>query len=225
MSDTSNYPAALDTFDPVPATLAGPNPPHSAMHRKLERIARVIEATLGLNPQGTYTSVRERLDAIASQIVTITSSGWVETTRIANRAVTEPKLADGSVSNRAVVSMDMAKLTGSTIPQTVIVTGSVTGTDYLRTGTGTGNPFWKVHRLGGTLAAGAATVPHDIFSAHTRVIAAQAFYRGDSGEAVRIDGAGAVKVDGTNFIINAGSVIGNRPWRGSIVYTSDTASW
>ncbi len=59
----SVYPGALDTFDPVPATLAGPVT-HEELHEQLVNALAAVQSELGTDPAGAYATVKARLDAI-----------------------------------------------------------------------------------------------------------------------------------------------------------------
>ncbi len=58
----SSYPGALDTFDPVPATLAGPVT-HEELHEQLVNALAAVQSELGTDPAGAYATVKARLDA------------------------------------------------------------------------------------------------------------------------------------------------------------------
>ncbi len=59
------YPTAYDNLsNPTPTTNQDdPGFEHSTQHGNANDILEALEAVLGLNPQGTYTTVRARLDA------------------------------------------------------------------------------------------------------------------------------------------------------------------
>lgn len=62
----SSYPGGLDTLvnpDPTDQTNAGDG--HAAQHADANDAIEAIQATLGVDPAGSYTTVVERLDDIA----------------------------------------------------------------------------------------------------------------------------------------------------------------
>lgn len=57
---TTNYPGGYDSF-PTPGTNLD-DPPHDELHIDVQDAVEAIQAELGLNPRGSYASVRARLD-------------------------------------------------------------------------------------------------------------------------------------------------------------------
>lgn len=60
----SPYPGAYHQFINPGPTLDSPS--HADIHSDVARALAITQFVLGLNPEGTYNSVRERLDALAS---------------------------------------------------------------------------------------------------------------------------------------------------------------
>lgn len=65
---SSVYPGALDSFsNPIPGgpgvgTQMTASPTHAQQHAAVNNAILAVQSTLGLNPQGDYDTVAERLD-------------------------------------------------------------------------------------------------------------------------------------------------------------------
>lgn len=92
---------------------------------------------------------------------------------------------------------------------------------YLRAGRGSGNPAFQVARFTGTLdGGGAATVPDGLPTGYARVLTVQAFYRGNSNEAIPLN---VDFVNSGNFQISGG--IPGRQYRATLIYSQDNSGW
>jgi hypothetical protein len=92
---------------------------------------------------------------------------------------------------------------------------------YLRSGRGGNNPFFQLARFTGTLdGSGNATVNDGLGNGNTRVISVQAFYRGNSSEALPLN---IDAVTGSTIQISGG--IPGRQYRATIMYSLDAAGW
>lgn len=69
----SAYPGAFHAFPAPGVTLD--TPAHSDIHADMATAVTIMQFVLGINPEGTHNSVRERLDALASG--TGTGGRWV----------------------------------------------------------------------------------------------------------------------------------------------------
>lgn len=58
---TTNYPGGYDSFDDPGTNLD--NPPHDQLHIDLNDAVEAVQAELGLNPRGSFSTVRARLEA------------------------------------------------------------------------------------------------------------------------------------------------------------------
>lgn len=92
---------------------------------------------------------------------------------------------------------------------------------YVRAGRGGSNPAFQVARFTGTLdGSGNASISTGLANSNTRVLSVDAFYRGNSNEAMTLNidavTGGAIQISGG---------IPGRQYRVSIVYSSDTAGW
>lgn len=78
----SDYPGAVDTFDAIPATLAGP-PTHELLHEEVHNALVAIQTELGTTPSGSAATVAARLDAAGAGDVayaeTTTTTGSITT--------------------------------------------------------------------------------------------------------------------------------------------------
>lgn len=90
MPGSSAYPASLDNFAAASPTNLGDNDTtgrtHSERHDDMEAAVEAVQAELGTDPAGASATVKARFDAIEA-------NSWVTTARIADDAVTSPKLA------------------------------------------------------------------------------------------------------------------------------------
>ncbi|MEO5627855.1 MAG: hypothetical protein ABIQ89_03125 [Candidatus Saccharimonadales bacterium] len=92
---------------------------------------------------------------------------------------------------------------------------------FLRAGRGGNSPLFQVLRFTGTLdGGGASTVNNGLPNGNAQVLTIQAFYRGNSNEALPLN---IEYVNGGNFRISGG--IPGRQFRASMVYSQDTAGW
>lgn len=83
----SSYPGALDSFsNPTPTTLrdAAGGLAHDVQHANANDAIEAIQTTLGVDPQGTFTDVAERLDSIPDpsaaadgDVLTVDTGAWV----------------------------------------------------------------------------------------------------------------------------------------------------
>jgi hypothetical protein len=69
---TTSYPGSLDSFvNPTSTdTLSSSTVPHAAQHDNANDAIAAVESTLGVNPQGSYSTVAARLAASTGSIVT-----------------------------------------------------------------------------------------------------------------------------------------------------------
>jgi hypothetical protein len=92
---------------------------------------------------------------------------------------------------------------------------------YLRAGRSASSPAFQVGRYTGTLdGGGSATVGDGLATGSSRVLTIQAFYRGNSNEAIPLN---VDFVNGGNFQISGG--IPGRQYRATMVYSQDNAGW
>ena len=92
---------------------------------------------------------------------------------------------------------------------------------YLRAGRGGSNPYFQIARFTGTLdGSGNATVSDGLPTGYNRVLSIQAFYRGNSNEALPLN---VDFVNSGNFQISGG--IPGRQFRAAMIYSSDGAGW
>lgn len=92
---------------------------------------------------------------------------------------------------------------------------------YLRAGRGGSNPTFQVARFTGTLdGSGEASVSTGLGTGNTRGLSVQAFYRGNSNEALPLN---VDAINGNSVMISGG--IPGRQYRVSIIYSSDSAGW
>lgn len=107
-------------------------------------------------------------------------------------------------------------------PGAVIAIGSSIEADgYIRAGRGGNNPGFQVSRYTGTLdGSGGATVGSGLSAGNSRVLTADAWYRGNSNEAMPMS---VDYVGGGDFRISGG--IPGRQYRASLIYSQDNAGW
>ena len=71
MAGVTAYPGALDNFSEVSPTNLGDSDStgrtHSERHDDVEAAVEAVETELGVNPSGSYSTVRARLDYLAAQ--------------------------------------------------------------------------------------------------------------------------------------------------------------
>lgn len=92
---------------------------------------------------------------------------------------------------------------------------------YLRAGRGANNPPFQVARFTGTLdGSGSASVSDGLPTGYARVLLVQAFYRGNSNEALPLN---VDYVNSGNFLISGG--IPGRQYRATLMYSQDNAGW
>ncbi len=92
---------------------------------------------------------------------------------------------------------------------------------YLRAGRGGSNPSFQIGRFAGTLdGSGSATVADGLPNGYSRVLTVQAFYRGNSSEALPLN---IDYVNGGSFQISGG--IPGRQYRATIIYSQDAFGW
>lgn len=90
MPGSSTYPGTLDNFAAAsPTNLADSDATgrtHSERHDDVEAAMEAVQAELGTDPAGASATVKARFDVIEA-------NSWVSTARIADNAVTTPKLS------------------------------------------------------------------------------------------------------------------------------------
>lgn len=92
---------------------------------------------------------------------------------------------------------------------------------YLRAGRGANSPFFQVARFTGTLdGSGTALVSDGLSTGYARVLLVQAFYKGNSSEAIPMN---VDFVNSGNFQISGG--IPGRAYRATLFYSQDNAGW
>ncbi len=92
---------------------------------------------------------------------------------------------------------------------------------YLRAGRGANSPFFQLARFTGTLdGAGVALVTDGLSTGYARVLLVQAFYKGNSSEAIPMN---VDFVNSGNFQISGG--IPGRAYRATLFYSQDNAGW
>jgi hypothetical protein len=92
---------------------------------------------------------------------------------------------------------------------------------YLRGGRASSNPDFQVMRFTGTLdGSGSATINDGLGNGQSRVLNVDAFYKGNSNEAVSLN---VDSVNNSSVQISGG--IPGRQYRVSIIYSSDGAGW
>jgi hypothetical protein len=69
----SNYPAQIDTSQSLPTVVDGQTPVRGALFNKLRDAVIAIESELGVKPSSIYSTVKNRLDVIDTNITTISS--------------------------------------------------------------------------------------------------------------------------------------------------------
>lgn len=104
-------------------------------------------------------------------------------------------------------------------PGTITAVGANLQTDgYLRAGTTSANPAWKVERLTGTISSTDMDVPHGI-GASNRILMVAAYYLDSGGNAQSVSGYF------NNTYIHLTNGIVGRPYRITVMYSSDGAGW
>jgi len=92
---------------------------------------------------------------------------------------------------------------------------------YVRAGRGGSNPAFQIARFTGSLdGSGNASISTGLANSNTRSLSVQAFYKGNSSEALPLN------IDAvTGGVIQISGGIPGRQYRASIMYSSDTAGW
>lgn len=100
----SSYPGALDSLTNPVGTDALTSPAHASQHANANDAIEAIEATLGVNPQGAYATVKDRLavvDLAAGSAATSAAAAAVSASSAAGAAVDA-----GAAANSAVTALD-----------------------------------------------------------------------------------------------------------------------
>jgi hypothetical protein len=151
------YPAAYDAMSAPAASLSGP-PLHSAMHTQINQVLAALEAELGLDPSGTFATVRARLDAL--------SPPGAKRVRLGGGTLNTANASVGYVSfptevyDTAALHENVTNPTRITIPAGGAGLWSVGYTiDYANTGTGDRQSWISVNRGGTPTRLGMSTIP------------------------------------------------------------------
>lgn len=142
---TTAYPGAIDTFsNPVSTDKLGASTvPHSSQHININDSVNAIEATLGVNPQGGFTTVNDRIATIEAELsggtgtvtsVSVTTANGVSGSVATATTTPAITLVLGDITPTTINGLTITTTTGSftlTSGKTLSVTNSITlsGTD------------------------------------------------------------------------------------------------
>lgn len=200
----SSFPTSVDVIPDAGPNLA--NPAHSGLHNNLRDGLRAVQAY------------------VLAQIKAITANGWVTVDRIANGAVTDPKIKSVSYT-KITPAADNTLYFSPHIDTTghISADGNITAVKFLRAGNTGANPQFAIQQYGGTLnSQGELLFSHALVFGHRRIISCEAYYEGPSGEYYQLE---VVQVNGEHVHIRKRGIAGEpaaggKKWYGHIIYTS-----